>query len=284
MIRSDGRNPEELRPVTIEPGYLLYAEGSALIKTGNTTVLCAVTVEDGVPQFARGTGSGWITAEYSMLPRSTQTRTRRERTRTGGRTSEIQRLHGPRQRCVEDVRPLDLDRGQRRFDRQSRQARQHQQHRHNQVGKPRQEEGHVPFRVRVAHGYVVRIARLDGAHPVLVPLAAGGEGLIEPLISQPRDLLGVEPLEIRLRRMWCPDGLLSSRRRAEPHAEPAGVVDQHPLAISAVIACHPGQQGNHKRRCEDHGRRGHHAPSLRPASGGRYDQRSGKHEQTHGPE
>ena len=105
MIRSDGRKPEELRPVTIEPGYLLYAEGSALIKTGNTSVLCAVTVEDGVPQFARGTGSGWITAEYSMLPRSTQTRTRRERTRTGGRTSEIQRLIG---RSLRSICQLDL--------------------------------------------------------------------------------------------------------------------------------------------------------------------------------
>ena len=105
MIRSDGSNPEELRPVTIEPGYLLYAEGSALIKTGNTTILCAVTVEDGVPQFARGTGSGWITAEYSMLPRSTQTRTRRERTRTGGRTAEIQRLIG---RSLRSICRLDL--------------------------------------------------------------------------------------------------------------------------------------------------------------------------------
>ncbi len=105
MIRSDGRSPEELRPVTIEPGYLLYAEGSALIKTGNTSVLCAVTVEDGVPQFARGTGSGWITAEYGMLPRSTQTRTGRERTRTGGRTSEIQRLIG---RSLRSVCQLDL--------------------------------------------------------------------------------------------------------------------------------------------------------------------------------
>ncbi len=105
MIRSDGRSPEELRPVTIEPGHLLYAEGSALIKTGNTIVLCAVTVEDGVPQFARGTGSGWITAEYGMLPRSTQTRTARERSRTGGRTSEIQRLIG---RSLRSVCQLDL--------------------------------------------------------------------------------------------------------------------------------------------------------------------------------
>jgi ribonuclease PH len=105
MIRSDGRRPDELRPVTIEPGYLLYAEGSALIKAGNTAVLCAVTAEDGVPLFARGTGSGWITAEYGMLPRSTQTRTGRERTRMGGRTAEIQRLLG---RSLRSVCRLDL--------------------------------------------------------------------------------------------------------------------------------------------------------------------------------
>jgi len=105
MIRSDGRRPDELRQASIEPGYLLYAEGSALVKTGNTAVICAVTVDDGVPQFARGTGSGWITAEYGMLPRSTQTRTGRERTRTGGRTSEIQRLIG---RSLRSVCRLDL--------------------------------------------------------------------------------------------------------------------------------------------------------------------------------
>jgi len=94
MIRSDGRDPGQLRPVTIEPGFLLYAEGSALIKTGNTTVLCSATVEDGVPQFARGTGSGWITAEYGMVPRSTQVRIRRERARTGGRTSDVIQADG----------------------------------------------------------------------------------------------------------------------------------------------------------------------------------------------
>jgi ribonuclease PH len=105
MIRSDGRRPDELRPVTIEPGSLLFAEGSALIKTGDTAVLCAVSVEDGVPLFARGTGSGWITAEYGMLPRSTQTRTSRERSRTGGRTSEIQRLIG---RSLRSIAQLDL--------------------------------------------------------------------------------------------------------------------------------------------------------------------------------
>ncbi len=105
MIRSDGRRPDDLRPVNVEPGYLLYAEGSALIKTGNTAVLCAATVDDGVPPFVRGSGSGWITAEYGMLPRSTQTRTGRERTRTGGRTSEIQRLIG---RSLRSVCRLDL--------------------------------------------------------------------------------------------------------------------------------------------------------------------------------
>ena len=106
MIRSDGRSPDELRPVTIEPGYLLYAEGSALIKTGDTAVLCAVSVEDGVPLFPRGTGSGWITAEYGMLPRSTHTRTARERSAAlGGRTYEIQRLIG---RSLRAVARLDL--------------------------------------------------------------------------------------------------------------------------------------------------------------------------------
>src|SRR3972149_2527063 len=106
MLRSDGRSPEELRPVTIEPGYLLYAEGSALIKTGDTAVLCAVTGEDGVRPFARGAGSGWITAEYGMLPPSTLTRIARERSRTGGRTSEIQRLIGRSPRSVCPLGPL----------------------------------------------------------------------------------------------------------------------------------------------------------------------------------
>jgi ribonuclease PH len=105
MLRSDGRRPDELRPVSIEPGYLAYAEGSALAKSGNTSVICAVSIEDGVPMFARGSGSGWITAEYGMLPRSTHTRTPRERSRTGGRTSEIQRLIG---RSLRSIARLDL--------------------------------------------------------------------------------------------------------------------------------------------------------------------------------
>ncbi len=105
MIRADGRSADDIRPVSISPGYLAYAEGSALIEMGNTAVLCAVTIEARVPRFALGTGSGWITAEYSMLPRSTLTRTPRETGRGSGRTHEIQRLIG---RSLRSVAHLDL--------------------------------------------------------------------------------------------------------------------------------------------------------------------------------
>lgn len=105
MIRNDGRRPAELRPVTIEPGFLEHAEGSALISMGGTTVLCAATTEDRLPRFAVGTGAGWITAEYSMLPRSTHQRTSRERSATSGRTAEIQRLIG---RSLRSVARMDL--------------------------------------------------------------------------------------------------------------------------------------------------------------------------------
>jgi ribonuclease PH len=105
MIRADGRRPHELRPVTIQPGYLPHAEGSALITMGGTSVLCAVTVEDRVPRFALGSGSGWVTAEYGMLPRSTLTRTSRERSAGSGRTAEIQRLIG---RSLRSITRLDL--------------------------------------------------------------------------------------------------------------------------------------------------------------------------------
>ena len=105
MIRSDGRRPDELRPVTIEPGFLKYAEGSALISVGNTRVLCAATVEDRVPPWMKGRGLGWVTAEYAMLPRATQDRTQREATkgRLGGRTHEIQRIIGRALRAVTDT-------------------------------------------------------------------------------------------------------------------------------------------------------------------------------------
>jgi ribonuclease PH len=105
MIRSDGRRPDEIRPVTIEPGFLKYAEGSALISVGNTRVLCAATVEERVPQWMKGRGTGWVTAEYAMLPRATHDRTQREASkgRLGGRTHEIQRIIGRALRAVTDT-------------------------------------------------------------------------------------------------------------------------------------------------------------------------------------
>jgi ribonuclease PH len=108
LIRSDGRRPDALRPLTIQPGYLAHAEGSALISLGRTIVLCAVTVEDRQPPFLRGTGGGWVTAEYAMLPRSTHTRSQRESVagRIGGRTHEIQRLIGRSLRAVAQLDAL----------------------------------------------------------------------------------------------------------------------------------------------------------------------------------
>src|SRR3954467_3988624 len=101
-MRTDKRAPDQLRPVQITTGCLMTAEGSALIKVGNTHVLCAATVEDTVPPFLRNSGKGWVTAEYSMLPRSTATRSPREITkgRASGRTLEIQRLIGRSLRAV----------------------------------------------------------------------------------------------------------------------------------------------------------------------------------------
>ena len=102
MSRIDGRGPADLRPVRYETGYLEWAEGSVLLEMGNTRVLCAASYEPGVPPFLQGKGTGWVTAEYSMLPRSTQVRTPREasRGRQSGRTLEIQRLVGRSLRAV----------------------------------------------------------------------------------------------------------------------------------------------------------------------------------------
>lgn len=102
MSRIDGRRPQDLRVVRYETGYLEWAEGSVLFEMGNTKVLCAATYEPGVPPFLQGKGTGWVTAEYSMLPRSTQVRTPREasRGRQSGRTLEIQRLVGRSLRAV----------------------------------------------------------------------------------------------------------------------------------------------------------------------------------------
>jgi ribonuclease PH len=107
-MRPDGRKPDELRPVEIVTGYLKTAEGSALITVGNTQVLCAASVESSTPAFLRNTGKGWVTAEYSMLPRATSTRTAREvaKGRPSGRTHEIQRLIGRSLRAVVDLSAL----------------------------------------------------------------------------------------------------------------------------------------------------------------------------------
>jgi ribonuclease PH len=108
MARLDGRANNALRPVRIIPNYLAYAEGSALIEAGETRVLCAASVEEKVPAFLAGRGKGWVTAEYSLLPRSTQTRTQRESVagRLQGRTQEIQRLIGRSLRSVVDMSAL----------------------------------------------------------------------------------------------------------------------------------------------------------------------------------
>ena len=113
MTRVDGRQPDMLRPLQIEAGYLAYAEGSALISLGKTIVLCAVSVEERQPPFLRGTSRGWVTAEYAMLPRSTNTRSARESVtgRIGGRTHEIQRLIGRSLRAVVNLDAL----GERTF-------------------------------------------------------------------------------------------------------------------------------------------------------------------------
>jgi ribonuclease PH len=107
-MRIDGRTPTQLRPVTIETGVQEFAEGSALISMGKTKVLCAASVEAGVPRWRAGQGVGWLTAEYAMLPRATSERTSREsvRGRIGGRTHEIQRLIGRALRSVIDLKQL----------------------------------------------------------------------------------------------------------------------------------------------------------------------------------
>ncbi|MFQ5600934.1 MAG: ribonuclease PH [Candidatus Krumholzibacteriia bacterium] len=108
MGRADGRANDVLRPLEIHRSYLRNAEGSALVKMGNTHVLCAATIEPSVPPHLKGAGSGWVTAEYSMLPRSTGTRVNREsvRGRLQGRTQEIMRIIGRSLRAVVDMRAI----------------------------------------------------------------------------------------------------------------------------------------------------------------------------------
>ena len=105
FARTDGRAPDELRPVRITPDFMPYAEGSALIEMGQTRVICTASVEERLPPFLRNKGQGWVTAEYAMLPRATLSRTQRETGRGGpsGRTHEIQRLIGRSLRAVADL-------------------------------------------------------------------------------------------------------------------------------------------------------------------------------------
>jgi ribonuclease PH len=108
MTRSDGRTATDLRPISIERGWSAQAEGSALISFGNTKVLCTASFTNGVPRWLKGKGSGWVTAEYSMLPRATNERMDREsvKGKIGGRTHEISRLIGRSLRAVVDMKAL----------------------------------------------------------------------------------------------------------------------------------------------------------------------------------
>ena len=103
MPRRDGRRPDQLRPVSITRDYLRHPEGSVLVEFGDTKVICTASVEDKVPPFLKGKGQGWVTAEYGMLPRSTDTRTSRERSGPSGRSQEIQRLVGRSLRAVVEM-------------------------------------------------------------------------------------------------------------------------------------------------------------------------------------
>jgi ribonuclease PH len=107
-VRTDGRAPEDLRPVKITPDFVTHAEGSVLIEAGHTRVIATASVDDGVPSFLKGSGKGWITGEYGMLPRATEDRTPREATRgrQSGRTLEIQRMIGRTLRAVTDLKAL----------------------------------------------------------------------------------------------------------------------------------------------------------------------------------
>jgi ribonuclease PH len=106
VTRADGRSDDELRPVTITRGFQKHPAGSVLVEFGDTKVLCAASVAEGVPRWRKGSGLGWVTAEYAMLPRATTRRTPRERRHLGGRTQEIQRLIGRSLRAVVDLKAL----------------------------------------------------------------------------------------------------------------------------------------------------------------------------------
>ena len=136
MKRVDGRANDQLRPVRIELNYQAFAEGSALIEMGNTRVLCSVSVEDRVPNFLKGEMTGWVTAEYGMLPRSTHTRTPRATSpgKVAGRTQEIQRLIGRSLRATIDLHALGYDVAERGKQR----AQQREEHTHENPVAERQ--------------------------------------------------------------------------------------------------------------------------------------------------
>lgn len=170
MMRIDGRLPDQLRPISIEIGAAPYAEGSALIAYGKTRVLCTATVEDGVPAWMRGQQSGWVTAEYAMLPRATLQRTRRERNGLSGRTQEIQRLIGRSLRAAIDLdalgeRTITIDCDVLQADGGTRTAAI--------------SGGYVALALAVE--YLVRSGVLE-ARPTLTPVAAVSVGVLQGVL------------------------------------------------------------------------------------------------------
>lgn len=169
-MRIDGRSPNQLRPISIEIGAAPYAEGSALIAYGKTRVLCTATVEDGVPAWMRGQQSGWVTAEYAMLPRATLQRTRRERNGPSGRTQEIQRLIGRSLRAAIDLdalgeRTITIDCDVLQADGGTRTAAI--------------SGGYVALALAVE--YLVRSGVLE-ARPTLTPVAAVSVGVLQGVL------------------------------------------------------------------------------------------------------
>ncbi len=157
MSRPDGRAADQLRPVTITRDWQKYAEGSALVEFGETKVLCAASVQQGVPRWRKGSGLGWVTAEYAMLPRATLTRNDREsvKGRIGGRTHEISRLIGRSLRAAIDLsgarRELDLDRlrraaGRRRHPHRRDHRRLRRARRRGALARARRARWPVPSR------------------------------------------------------------------------------------------------------------------------------------------
>ena len=140
-MRPSGRAPNELRNVALETNFSKYAEGSCLAKFGDTHVLCTASVEDSLPPFLRNSGRGWVTAEYGMLPRATNTRNDRKRTMTTGRTQEIQRLIGRSLRSVTDMGGF----GERqiRVDCDVLQADENKENRKNEVLRATTDSTHI---------------------------------------------------------------------------------------------------------------------------------------------